>query len=131
SPHVGSVTQSVIAAVVVLIFAVIGDDPTETLFNWFTNFGALGVILLLVVTSVSVIGFFMRNQRGESGWNRVVAPTLASAALTVILVVALVNFHALLGTPPGSVLNWLIPSLVLIAGFIGLAYGWWIKGNRP
>src|SRR5690606_1687139 len=59
SPHLGSVTQTVIAAVVVLIFAIIGDDPTETLFNWFTNFGALGVILLLVITSVSVIGFFL------------------------------------------------------------------------
>ncbi len=60
-----------------------------------------------------------------------VAPALAGAALTVILVLAIINFHALLGTPPDSVLNWLIPSLVVIAGIIGLGYGRWIKANRP
>ncbi|WP_063843110.1 APC family permease [Sphaerimonospora mesophila] len=131
SPHVGSATQTVIAAAVVLVFAVIGDDPTETLFNWFTNLGALGVILLLVITSISVVGFFSRDPRGEDHWSRMVAPALAGAALTVILVLAIINFHALLGTPPDSVLNWLIPSLVVIAGIIGLGYGRWIKANRP
>ncbi|MFC0865379.1 APC family permease [Sphaerimonospora cavernae] len=130
SPWVGSVTQTLIAAVVLFVFAIVGDDPTETLFNWFTNLGALGVILLLVITSVSVIGFFLRDPRGENGWGRIVAPSLAALALAVILVLAIINFHALLGTPPDSMLNWLIPSLVLIAGIIGLGYGWWIKENR-
>ncbi|MBX6384443.1 MAG: APC family permease [Microbispora sp.] len=131
SPHLGSLTQTTIALVVVLGFGLSGGDPTNTLFNWFTNLGALGVILLLVVTSVSVIGFFRREGRGESAWSRVVAPALSGAALAVVLVLAIVNFDALLGTPPDSVLNWLIPGLVLIAGIVGLAYGAWLKGNRP
>ncbi|WP_405393572.1 APC family permease [Microbispora hainanensis] len=131
SPHLGSLTQTVIAALVVLGFGMSGGDPTNTLFNWFTNLGALGVILLLVVTSVSVLGFFRRQGRGENGWSRVVAPALSGAALAVVLVLAVVNFDALLGTPPDSVLNWLIPGLVLIAGVVGLAYGVWLRGSRP
>ncbi len=131
SPYVGSLTQSIFAAAVVLLFGVSGGDPTGTLFNWFTNLGALGVILLLVVTSVSVIGYFRRDGRGENGWSRVVAPVLSSAALAVILVLAVVNFQALLGTPDGSVLNWLIPGLVLLAGVIGIGYGVWIKTSNP
>lgn len=131
SPHLGSLTQTVIAALVVIGFGLSGGDPTNTLFNWFTNLGALGVILLLVVTSVSVLGFFRRERRGESAWSRVVAPALSGAALAVVLVLAVVNFDALLGTPPDSVLNWLIPGLVLIAGLVGLAYGVYLKAGRP
>ncbi|WP_067173246.1 APC family permease [Microtetraspora niveoalba] len=131
SPYVGSLSQTAIAFVVVLGFGVLGGDPTGTLFNWFTNLGALGVILLLVVTSVSVLGFFRRDTRGENGFSRVIAPTLAGAALAVILVLAVVNFNALLGTPPDSVLNWLIPGLVLLAGLVGVGYGLRIKAADP
>ncbi|WP_433223669.1 APC family permease [Microtetraspora malaysiensis] len=131
SPYVGSLVQTVIALVVVVGFGVLGGDPTGTLFNWFTNLGALGVILLLVVTSVSVLGFFRRDSRGENGFSRVIAPTLAGAALAAILVLAVVNFNALLGTPPDSILNWLIPGLVLLAGIVGVGYGLRIKAADP
>ncbi|GLW98672.1 APC family permease [Microtetraspora sp. NBRC 16547] len=131
SPYAGSLTQTIFAAVVVTGFGVLGGNPTDTLFNWFTNLGALGVILLLVVTSVSVIGFFRRDRRGENGFSRVIAPALAGATLAVILVLAVVNFHALLGTPPDSILNWLIPGLVLLAGVIGIGYGLRIKARDP
>ncbi|MEU8248090.1 APC family permease [Nonomuraea sp. NPDC048916] len=131
SPAAGSLTQTTFAALVVLGFGLLGGDPTGTLFNWFTNLGALGVILLLVVTSVAVIGFFRRDGRGEGGWSRRVAPVLSAAALGVILVLALINFNALLGTPPGSVLNWLIPGIVVFAGIVGLVYGAWLKARDP
>ncbi|MFF4777799.1 APC family permease [Microtetraspora fusca] len=131
SPYVGSLAQTVIALVVVVGFGVLGGSPTDTLFNWFTNLGALGVILLLVVTSVSVIGFFRRDSRGENGFSRVLAPALAGAALAAILVLAVINFNALLGTPPDSILNWLIPGLVLLAGIIGVGYGLRIKAADP
>lgn len=53
SPATGSRTQSLLAAVVIAAFALLRLDPMNDLFNWFTNLGALGVILLLTITSVA------------------------------------------------------------------------------
>ncbi|MEV8630323.1 APC family permease [Streptosporangium sp. NPDC051023] len=131
SPYVGSVSQTIFAVVVVLAFGLFGGDPMGTLFNWFTNLGALGVILLLVATSVAVVGFFRRETRGESTWSRVVAPVLSGLALLAVLYIAFTNFSALLGTPPGSVLNWAIPAIVVLVGVVGLGYGAYLKSADP
>ncbi|GAA3128890.1 APC family permease [Streptosporangium carneum] len=131
SPYVGSISQTVFAVVVVLGFGLFGGDPMGTLFNWFTNLGALGVILLLVATSVAVVGFFRRERRGESTWSRVVAPVLSGLALLAVLYVAFTNFSALLGTPPDSALNWALPAVVVLVGVVGLGYGAYLKSADP
>jgi hypothetical protein len=40
------------------------------------------------MTAVAVIAFFARDPRGEDLWRRLIAPTLAAAALGVIVVLA-------------------------------------------
>src|SRR3546814_12346569 len=52
SPHMGSALQSLIAAVVVLIFAALDADPILQLFAWFSNLATLCVILLIDRKSV-------------------------------------------------------------------------------
>ncbi|MFF4417178.1 APC family permease [Streptosporangium sp. NPDC001559] len=131
SPYMGSVSQTVFAAVVVLAFGLFGGDPMGTLFNWFTNLGALGVILLLVATSVAVVGFFRKERRGESAWNVAIAPVLAGLALFAVLYVAFTNFSALLGTPPDSALNWALPAVVVLVGVVGLIYGAYLRSADP
>ncbi|MCF2525815.1 APC family permease [Yinghuangia soli] len=133
SPHIGSVTQTVLAAAVVSVFVLLDKDPMATLFNWLTNLGALGVILLLVLTSLAVARYFARNGRreGEHLWNRLVAPLIAAVALAVVFILALDNFGVLLGVDSGSALRWALPSLVIGAGVVGAAYGWWLRSTRP
>ncbi|WP_433375979.1 APC family permease [Streptosporangium sp. CA-115845] len=131
SPYMGSISQTVFAVVVVLGFGVLGGDPMGTLFNWFTNLGALGVIMLLVATSVAVIGFFGRDARGESAWSRVIAPALSGVALLVVLYVAFTNFSALLGTPPDSMLNWVLPAVMVLVGVVGIGYGAYLRSADP
>src|SRR5689334_21308870 len=41
SPHVGSLSQTALAAVVVLVFVVTGKDPVLALFTWLTQLGTL------------------------------------------------------------------------------------------
>ncbi|OPC78675.1 amino acid permease [Embleya scabrispora] len=132
SPHLGSATQTVLAAAVVLVFAVLDRDPMATLFNWFTNLGALGVMLLLVLTSLAVIAFFLRHGAdGENVWSRLLAPAVAAVLLAGVFVAALDNFGVLLGVDSGSALRWVLPALVLGAGVVGALFALYLRAARP
>ncbi len=79
-----------------------GPYPVITLFTWLTNLGAFGLVLLLVLVSVAVIGFFRRDQRGVGTGSRLVAPIIAFVALAIVWVLILLNWDVLLGqaSPP-------------------------------
>src|SRR6185312_11430847 len=78
APVTGSVTQSLIALVLVGAFAIAGADPILKLFTWLTNLGALGVLVLMTVTSFAVVAFFRKRPELEnSAWSRMIAPAIA------------------------------------------------------
>ncbi|MBO2462040.1 APC family permease [Actinomadura violacea] len=131
SPYVGSLTQTVLAVVVVTVFASTGKDPVLTLFNWFTNLGALGVILLLALTSAAVVAYFARDHRDENAWNRLIAPAVACAGLGAVFVASLLNFDALLGAEKGSALTWALPGLLFGAAALGVAFAVYLRLARP
>jgi len=98
SPHVGSVIQSVLAAVVVLAFVIARADPVLTLFSWLTNVATLCIIALMALSSVAVLAFFKRIRPGSEGTLRTfVSPLVAALALAAVLVLAIVNFSVLTG----------------------------------
>ncbi|AXE25735.1 amino acid permease [Streptomyces globosus] len=138
APATGSLMQTVVAALVVLAFAVTDDnpvgDPTAPvlhLFTWMGSVGALGVTLLMSAASFAVIAFFVR--RGTAGaqlW-RLVAAGLAGTALLGIAVYTVKDFGVLVGAGEGSVLGWLLPAVIGLAAVGGLAYGAVLRVRRP
>jgi amino acid transporter len=131
-PVAGSVAQSLLAVVVVALFAVAGADPVLELFTWLSGgIAALGVILLMAGTSAAVVGFFRTRRGGGSTWQRTVAPTLATLGLVALVVLLIGNFDALLGTDPTSPLRWILPGLVLLAGVLGAIWAERLKSIRP
>ena len=133
-PVAGSLTQSALAVVVVLVFVVIGGDPVLTLFTWFSGMSAVGVVLLMAATSAAVVGYFGRERdkrREASVWARAIAPGIASLLLFALLVVLVGNFDALLGTDPSSALRWILPGLVLLAGAGGVVWAAILRRSRP
>lgn len=138
APWAGSVTQSVVAAVVVILFAIGGAGselgplfPVVTLFSWLTNTGALGLVLLMAVVSLAVIGYFRRDPKDVGVIARVVAPVIAFVALTVVLVLIIANFNVLLDQPEVNAVTFLLPALVIVPGILGIAWGFWMKRARP
>jgi hypothetical protein len=122
--------QSVLAAVVVIIFVVAGQDPVLALFTWLTNLGTLAIIALMAAASFAVVAFFRQNKNLESNVVRtVVAPVLAGIALIIVLVVAIANFDVLIGH--GGVLVWLLPSLLIVAAVIGVVAAQILKTRSP
>ena len=130
-PVAGSVSQSLLAAVVMLVFVLTGSDPILQFFTWLSGVAALGVVLLMAGTSAAVVGFFRTRPRQATLWQRLVAPAAATAVLFAIVLLVIVNFDSLLGTDPTSPLRWILPGLVLLSAVAGAAWGVYLKVRKP
>ncbi|MBE1488733.1 APC family permease [Plantactinospora soyae] len=132
APVTGSLTQSVLALGVVVAFVLADRDPVVDLFTWLSGVSAVGVVLLMTLTSAAVVGFFRRRPEGEvNTWQRLVAPALATVLLFAVLLVLVVNFDALLAPGSPRYLAWLLPGVTVVAGLAGLAWGLVLRSTRP
>ncbi|MFE1783019.1 APC family permease [Streptomyces sp. NPDC059506] len=131
APAIGSLLQTAVSVTVVGAFALAGKDPIVHLFTWMGNVGALGVLLLMVVTSVAIIAFFVRRGAAAAQAPRLVCSGLAGAALLVILCFALADFDVLVAAQPGSPLAWILPGLIGAAAVVGALHGLALKLRRP
>ncbi|MGC9670653.1 APC family permease [Planosporangium sp. 12N6] len=131
APAAGSLVQSALAVVTVILFAMFNRDPLTELFTWLSYSAAVGVLVLLIGTSLAVIGYFRRESTPETTWQRLVAPLLATIALVVITTVTAANADSVLGTAKGSALTYVLPGIVGAAALVGLGWGYLIKTTRP
>lgn len=137
APVVGSLTQSALALIVIAVFAVAGigsEDPlfpVVTLFTWFTNTGAFGLVLLMALTSLAVLGYLRQRRAEYSVWTRLIAPGIAAVGLITLFGLIAWNFQVLIGLDQATVLTWLLPCTVLIPGLIGTLWALWLRGRRP
>ena len=138
APVAGSLTQSAIAVVVLLIFAAAGRNsesgplfPVLTLFTWLTNMGAFGLVLLMALTSFAVVGYLNRHASWYGTWTRLIAPTAAGIALAAVFSMIVANFDVLIGLQEASILGWLLPAIVLAPGVLGLAWGLVLRRRSP
>ena len=129
-PHVASVIQSVLAAVVVGLFAVLGLDPVLALFSWLTNVATLGVIVMMAVASLAVVMFFRANPAAqENALKTTILPGLTFIAFVIIIYLIVINFGGLSGA--SGFLGVLLPGLVLIAAIVGLLLAGALKSRDP
>ena len=131
APRNGSLTQSVLALVVILVYAFARWDPLVHLFYWGAAAGGLAVMLLITASSFAVIGYFARHRQGESIWHRVVAPVIASGLLLVVSYLALNNIATLFGVEPGSELTWIVPTAFVIVALAGAMWALMLRSLRP
>ncbi|MFI5893656.1 APC family permease [Actinoplanes sp. NPDC051513] len=131
APLAGSITQSIIAIVVLSLYAVAGADPLVYLFAWMSTIGGLGVLILMWATSAAVIGFFARGRRRENVWRAYLAPFLSFLLLSVVLTATVIGFGELLQVDGDSIFQWLIPVLYLGTAFVGFCWAWIMRAARP
>jgi amino acid transporter len=130
APRAGSLAQTAVGLLVIGGFAVAGADPVVDLFYVASTSGALGILLLLFLSGVSVLGFFGADRRGEPMWRTRIAPALSLAGLAVMVALVLANFATLLGVDESSPLRWGIPAAFALTGLAGSAYGLALKARR-
>ncbi|GAA1303041.1 amino acid permease [Planotetraspora silvatica] len=131
APAIGSITQSLIGLIVIVLYAATGSDPLVQLFFTVGAFGGLGILLLLAATSVAVFVYFSRNPGTETAWRSRIAPAISAVLLVVVLALALVNFDTVLGVSPDSLLRWVLPGVYFVAIVFGVVWGLALRGRRP
>jgi amino acid transporter len=131
APALGSMMQSVIALIVVIAFAATHRDPVLDLFTWVGDIGALGITVLMAVTSLAIVVFFAKRGVARAQAWRLIASVLAGIGLPVIAVSTVADFPKLLGADPNSPLRWVLPGLILVAAVIGLLRGVAMRARQP
>ncbi|WP_308446283.1 APC family permease [Actinocatenispora rupis] len=127
SPAYASLTQSTIAALVLIAVAVSGADPQVVLFFDGTVWAGFGVLLLLTACCVAQLRYFARHG-GATIWQRVICPSLAGLGLAVVVVVSATSFGTLMGVPDDSLQARLM--LAAFAAIIAAAVFWALVRRR-
>lgn len=120
------VTATSLALIAIPIFSSI--DPYLDFYVWMAGAGALGIIALMVLTSVSIVAFFARTKLDRRPWNSLIAPSITALGLLVLLVFVLINFPLLAG---GDTAALVIGFAMLAIVVVGLIYGVVLKVKRP
>jgi len=139
APWAGSIAQSIVAVIVVIGFAIgeTGWDPANgpfavlTLFTWLTNLGAFGLVLLMVLVSVAVIGYFRRQSRDVGVGSRIVAPVVAILALGTVWMLILVNWNVMLGQTDSTPTTFILPAILLVPSIAAVFWGLWLRRAKP
>jgi amino acid transporter len=129
SPHVGSVVQTIGALIVLAVFAGLDLDPITQMFTWVSQIGTLGVLGMMVLTSLAVIRFF-RRQGGGSPLATLILPLVSAVVMAALFVYIFANFGDLTGTTGGA-LGWILPSLIPVAALVGMAAAARLKASDP
>ena len=119
APAIAATAQTALVAVVVGLFAVFGQDPVGTLFNWFSGMAVVALVVLYTLTSVAVVVYFRSGATVGRTWNTVIAPGVAALLLVAILVAVLNNFVLLTGGSTAVVVTLL--AAVPVAFVLGCA----------
>ncbi|WP_439677922.1 APC family permease [Embleya sp. MST-111070] len=132
APYIAGRRQSVLAALVVIIFAVAKLDPLTQLLIWVNTPGIFGILLLQALVGVSVVRFFRKDRRGHTAWRVVVAPVVGSALMLMAIVLVAKNITLLTGsTPTTSGVNLAIMAVAPISVVLGVVVASRLKKTRP
>ena len=131
APRAGVILTSVIALIIIVIFAVAQLDPVLNLFFWMSAITAIAIILVEILVSIAIIAFFAKNS-GANVWQGKIAPALAAIGLVLGEYLLMSRFNLLAGTSADGVdpslpesawalspLGWFLVLVPFIAGIIG------------
>ena len=104
SPAFSSLVQTMTAGVIVAILAILGIGPLVGVFGSMAGVATVGMVPLMLTTSVAVPICFMRHREQADGrvWQTRFAPVLACLGLLASLWLVLTNFTLVTGRQRGA-----------------------------
>lgn len=99
SPSRSSLVQTATAFLILVVFAVFQVDPLVGVFGSMAGVATVGMMILLLATTLAVIVFFLRNRELGAGrlWTARIIPLVAIVGLLVCLWLVLSNFTLVTG----------------------------------
>ncbi len=135
APWMGVTLTSVIAIVVIAIFAIFQLDPVLNLFYWLSSVSVLAIVLVEILVSIAVIVYFIKNE-GANVWQGKIAPALAVIGMALAVYLLIARFNLLAGTSADGVdpslpdsgfemnpLGWVLVLLPFAIFLVGLIAG--------
>ncbi|MFU8946451.1 APC family permease [Mycetocola zhadangensis] len=118
APSQASLWVSAITSIVIVVSALAQLDPVVQIYTWYSGAGAVGVIVMMALTSFAVLAFAARH-RGTPGeapsrWV-IVASILGGIGLLGVLSLSVWNFPFLVGGTVAAIV-W---GVVLVGVFVG------------
>jgi amino acid transporter len=133
APQNGAILTSIIAGIVIVIFAAAGLDPFLNLFSWMSGITAIAVVAVEILVSIAIIAYF-NKAGGGTVWNSKIAPAASVILMSGGLYLLMSRFNLLAGTVADGVdpslpesawalsgLGWffvLLPFLAMIVGYV-------------
>ncbi len=120
APSFSSVVQTLTAALVLLVLVLAGLDPLVGVFGSMAGVATVGMVALMLLTSVAVLVFFSRRpELVRNAFTARVAPVLAILGLLASLWLVLSNFTLVTGgSIEVSTVLALIPAIALVVGIL-------------
>ncbi|MEH1014682.1 APC family permease [Micromonospora sp. CPCC 206060] len=116
TPSVAGVVHAAAIVVALIAFGLTSLDPYTQIIVWTNTPTLVGVMALEILTSVAVIRYLGRNRSGgETLWQRLIAPGLATVLLGAVLLLVISQMKLLTGL--GAVGNSIVLA-PLVLGFI-------------
>lgn len=121
SPAFSSLVQTGTAAIILVVFTILKLDPLVGVFGSMAGVATMGMIIMMLTTSVAVVVFFRRKAECAIGksWSTRIAPGFAVIGLVWCLWLVLSNFTLVTGGSLGvSIAMAAIPVIAMIAGCV-------------
>lgn len=128
SPHVAGLVQVVLMTVILIGLGLAALDPVQIV-GWASGFTAIGILMIQILVSLSVIVYFSRDDRGISVWRRAAAPGISIVTLSGCLYLLVTNIEFVSGTDSPIVKSF--PMAIGALLVLGVIFGNWLKTNRP
>jgi amino acid transporter len=127
SPARASDLQTLLSVLVVGGFAAAGLHPYLNLAVSMMSLATIGVMVLMLGASVSVVAFFVRRPAERHWWRTAVAPVLAALGLGTATLLVLAHYSFITGTD-SALINGL-PWLILVVVFAGAGRALWLRAR--
>jgi amino acid transporter len=130
APRAASLTQTAVTALFLAAAATNVADASVTGRRLMIA-GGLGLLVLLILTSLAALLHLNRVPNGEGAFTRFVAPVLSTVALGAVAYLAFRDLALLLGVPGGSALRWIVPAALAVVAGLGVLHALVLRGARP
>lgn len=100
APSVASTWVSIVTSAIVLVSAVLQLDPVMQIYTWYSGAGALGVIVMMTLTSFAVVGYGSKLRgvaKAAPSATVTAAAVLGGVGLLLVLGISVWNFPVLVG----------------------------------
>ncbi|MDG4667182.1 APC family permease [Mycobacterium sp. 236(2023)] len=117
-PARASEALSILTAVLVVVFIVVGADPYLGIYTSLGGLFTVGIVAMQGAVAVTVVVFF-RRRKDKRLWKTLVAPAIGAVGLLTATALIIANYSVLTGTEDTvpNLLPWLIP-LAFVVGFV-------------